>query len=64
MTQRHVTEEEVRQTRFQPDRKATDRDGDPVAFRRFADGVTVKVSYVGEAGVYVVKTVVWPERSK
>lgn len=65
MRQRHVTKEEVRQTLNQPDRAATDSEGDPVAFRRFADGVTVRVAYVVEAGVYVIKTVVCrPERSK
>jgi len=41
-----------------PDRNATDSEGDPVAFRRFGDGVTVKVAYVIEAGVHVIKTVV------
>jgi hypothetical protein len=65
MMQRHVTEEEVRQTLARPDRVATDSDGDPLAFRRFGDGITVKVAYVVEAGVYVIKTVVCrPERGK
>ena len=65
MRQRHVSEEEIRQTLDRPDRTGTDSDGDPVAFRQFADGVTVKVAYVLEAGVYVVKTVVCrPGRSK
>ncbi len=65
MRQRHVTEEEVRQTLDRPDRTATDIDGDPVAFRHFVDRVTVRVAYVVEAGVYVIKTVVCrPERSK
>lgn len=69
MRQRHVTEEEVRQALGQPDRTATDSDGDPVSFRRFADGatvkVTVKVAYVVEADVHVIKTVVCrPGRSK
>ncbi len=65
MRQRHVTEGEVRQVLSQPDRTATDRDGDPVSFRRFADGVTVKVAYVVEADVHVIKTVVCrPGRSK
>jgi hypothetical protein len=42
-----------------------DSDGDPVAFRHFVDRVTVRVAYVVEAGVYVIKTVVCrPERSK
>ncbi len=65
MRQRHVTEEEVRQALGQPDRTATDSDGDPVSFRRFADGVTVKVAYVVEADVHMIKTVVCrPGRSK
>ena len=65
MQQRHVSQEEVRHTISQPDRRATDSDGDPVAFRRFPDGVTVKVAYVVDAGVHVVKTVVCrPERSR
>ena len=64
MQQRRVTEEEVRQTLSQPDRTATDSDGGPLAFRRFADGVTVKIAYVVDAGVCVVKTVICrPERS-
>jgi Domain of unknown function (DUF4258) len=64
MQQRHVTEDEVRHTLIQPDRTATDSDGDPVAFRRFADGVAVKVAYVVDADIYVVKTVICrPERS-
>lgn len=58
MRQRHVTEEEVRQALSQPDRTASDSEGGPVAFRRFADGVIVKVAYVVEADVYVIKTVV------
>lgn len=65
MRQRHVTEEEVRQALSQPDRTAIDSDGDPVSFRQFADGVTVKVAYVVEADVHVIKTVVCrPGRSK
>ncbi len=65
MRQRQVTEDEVRQTLAEPARTATDSDGDPVAFRQFPDGVTVKVPYIVEAGVYVVKTVVCrPERSR
>ncbi len=65
MQQRHVTEEEVRQTLLQPDRRASDSYGDPVAFRRFPDRVTVKVAYVVDAGVQVVKTVLCrPERSR
>jgi len=65
MSQRHVTEEEVRRTLGHPDRTATDGDGDPVALRQFADGTTVKVAYVVEADVHVIKTVVCrPGRSK
>lgn len=65
MSQRHVTEEEVKQVLSRPDRTATDCDRDPVAFRQFADGVTVKVAYVVEADVHVIKTVVCrPGRSK
>ena len=65
MQQRHVTEKEVRHTLIEPDRRATDGDGDPVAFRRFADGVAVKVAYVVDAGVDVMKTVICrPERSR
>lgn len=65
MRQRHVTEEEVRQALSQPDRTATDTDGDPVSFRQSADGVTVKVAYVVEADVYVIKSVISrPGRSK
>ncbi len=58
MRQRHVTETEVLRTLSQPDRTATDSDGDPVAFRRFSDGVTVKVAYVVERDMHVIKTVV------
>ena len=65
MRQRHVAEEEVRRVLSEPDRTATDADGDPVSFRRFADGVIVKVAYVVEADVHVIKTVVCPPgRSK
>ncbi len=64
MRQRHGTEEEVRQALSQPDRTAPDSYGDPVSFRRFADGVTVKVAYVVE-DVHAIKTVVCqPGRSK
>lgn len=65
MRQRHVTEAEVRQTLDRPDRTATDSGGDPVAFRHFDDGTTVKVAYVVEDGVHVVKTVICrPERGE
>jgi len=65
MKQRRVTEEEVRQALSQPDRTAKDSEGEPLAFRTFADGVTVKVAYVVEADVHVIKTVVChPGRSR
>ena len=65
MRQRHVTEAEVRQTLARLDRTATGSDGHPVAFRHFDDKGTVRVAYVVEGGVYVVKTVVCrPERGE